>query len=397
MGGLRRKMPITCWTFFVGVLAISGAGIAGTQIGLGGFFSKDEILAVAYARTFEWDDYHKHEAHDSHDGHAMSEPPAPAMDRPQGTKGQRDEGTKGTAASGPRALLASDPVSGHPVPHREFGKASIFKRIQSLPKWMFYLALFTAYVTPFYMTRCWWMTFMGKPRDEHVHHHAHESPLMYIPLAVLAVGTVVASYFVFRPLIADASTAATAAPLVLATDGHVHTPAIVAAHDWLKLGVGGAFIVGFVVAIAIYARGLATAERLKRAAGPIHALLEHKYFFDEVYDLVWVNGCILLAKICRFIDTWFVDLIFNILASATERFAAFSGLILDNQGVDGIVNGVADTSMMVSDAVRGPQTGRIRNYVLFAAGVGTVAIVLVLLYGSESTESVAAVATPAIH
>jgi hypothetical protein len=112
---------------------------------------------------------------------------------------------------------------------------------------------------------------------------------------------------------------------------------------------------------------------------------------------VWVNGCILLAKICRFIDTWFVDLIFNILASATERFAAFSGLILDNQGVDGIVNGVADTSMMVSDAVRGPQTGRIRNYVLFAAGVGTVAIVLVLLYGSGSTESVAAVATPAIH
>jgi len=28
MGGLRRKMPVTCWTFFVGVLAISGAGIA---------------------------------------------------------------------------------------------------------------------------------------------------------------------------------------------------------------------------------------------------------------------------------------------------------------------------------------------------------------------------------
>ena len=269
--------------------------------------------------------------------------------------------------------------------------------MQALPKWMFYLALFTAYVTPFYMMRCWWMTFMGKPRDEHVHHHAHESPLMYIPLAVLAIGTVVSGYFLFRPLISDASTAAAAAPMVLATDGHVHTAAVNAAHHWLRLGVGGAFIVGFIVAIAIYAPGLAVADRIKRAVGPLHTLLEHKYFFDEVYDLVWVKGCVLLAGICRFIDTWFVDLVFNILASATERFAAFSGLILDNQGVDGVINGVAQTSMDFSDVVRGPQTGRIRNYVLFAAGAATVVIVLILIYGFGSSASVAAVATPAIR
>ena len=262
---------------------------------------------------------------------------------------------------------------------------------------MFYLALFTAYVTPFYMMRCWWMTFMGKPRDEHVHHHAHESPLMYIPLAVLAIGTVVSSYFLFRPLMADASIAATAAPLVLATDGHVHTSAINAAHHWLKLGVGGAFIVGFIVAIAIYARGLQVAERIRRAIWPLHTLLVHKYYFDEVYDLVWVKGCVLIAKICRFIDTWFVDLIFNLLATATERFAAFSGLILDNQGVDGVINGMAKTSMDFSDVVRGPQTGRIRNYVLFAGGAATVVIVLILIYGSGSSASVAALATPAIR
>ena len=262
---------------------------------------------------------------------------------------------------------------------------------------MFYLALFTAYVIPFYMMRAWWMTFMGKPRDEQVHHHAHESPLMYIPLAVLAVGTVVSSYFLFRPLISDASTAATAAPLILATDGHFETAAIHAAHHWLMFGVGGAFIIGFIVAIAIYARGLHVAERIRRAIWPLHTLLVHKYYFDEVYDLVWVRGCVLLARICRFIDTWFVDLVFNILASATERFAAFSGLILDNQGVDGVINGVAKTSMDFSDVVRGPQTGRIRNYVLFAAGVATVVIVLILIYGSGSSVSVAAVATPAIR
>jgi proton-translocating NADH-quinone oxidoreductase chain L len=54
MGGLRRKMPVTCWTFFVGVLAIAGFGIPKAHLGIGGYFSKDEILAVAYDRTYNW-------------------------------------------------------------------------------------------------------------------------------------------------------------------------------------------------------------------------------------------------------------------------------------------------------------------------------------------------------
>jgi NADH-quinone oxidoreductase subunit L len=43
MGGLRRKMPITWWTFLIGTLAIAGGP------GLSGFFSKDEILAHTWA------------------------------------------------------------------------------------------------------------------------------------------------------------------------------------------------------------------------------------------------------------------------------------------------------------------------------------------------------------
>jgi NADH-quinone oxidoreductase subunit L len=43
MGGLRRELPITYWTFLIGTLAIAGAPL------LSGFFSKDEILYRAYA------------------------------------------------------------------------------------------------------------------------------------------------------------------------------------------------------------------------------------------------------------------------------------------------------------------------------------------------------------
>ncbi|MBC7537731.1 MAG: NADH-quinone oxidoreductase subunit L [Bacteriovorax sp.] len=42
MGGLKNKMPVTFWTFVVGFLAISGIP------GFSGFFSKDEILSMAF-------------------------------------------------------------------------------------------------------------------------------------------------------------------------------------------------------------------------------------------------------------------------------------------------------------------------------------------------------------
>src|SRR5205814_380361 len=60
---------------------------------------------------------------------------------------------------------------------------------------LFILPLGTAGITTFYMFRMWFMTFTGKPRDHHVHEHAHESPwTMTVPLIVLAVFAVVVSW-----------------------------------------------------------------------------------------------------------------------------------------------------------------------------------------------------------
>ena len=44
-----------------------------------------------------------------------------------------------------------------------------------------------AFVTPFYMTRCWMLTFWGKPRNQHLYDHAHEAPILWAPLVVLAL------------------------------------------------------------------------------------------------------------------------------------------------------------------------------------------------------------------
>jgi NADH:ubiquinone oxidoreductase subunit 5 (subunit L)/multisubunit Na+/H+ antiporter MnhA subunit len=394
MGGLLKKMPVTGLTFLIGVLAISGAGIPGLGIGIGGYHSKDEVLAVAYARSYLWSEEH-YESHFDHehggdhgDDHARI--PIGESDEKQvllarADSHSTDETHEGHAAGGDRQ--------------------SIYAQIPALPKWMFWLAIFTAYVTPFYMMRAWWMTFMGKPRDKHVYDHAHEIPLMYGPLAVLAVGTIFSSYLLFRPLIQEASTAATNAQEVLAIDGALHTTAIHHAHSFLFWGVGFAFVIGFTIAIAIYRNGLGVAESIRRLPGVslLHTLLERKYYFDEIYDFLWVKGCLLVAKISGFIDTYIVDMIFIISGWLTRVFAAISGII-DKEGVDGIVNGVADLSKMTGDTLRTPQTGRIRNYVLFSTAVAAVLFACLLIFGLDTgsvasampaaTETVSAMVSP---
>ena len=52
----------------------------------------------------------------------------------------------------------------------------------------------------------------------------------------------------------------------------------------------------------------------------------------------------------------------------------------------GLFNGVAVTSLDVSNIVRAPHTGRIRNYILFAAGVAAIAVLVLLLIGAPAAE-----------
>jgi NADH-quinone oxidoreductase subunit L len=246
---------------------------------------------------------------------------------------------------------------------------------------LFIIPVVIAYITPFYMMRAWWLTFMGKPRDEHVYHHAHESKLMYLPLVVLAVGTFVASYALFRPLVADA---APQTFLTHAYDGeaasaaHAHGTVIDHnAHKALVPAVGFAFVAGFAAAWLIYRKGFAISAKFMTALKPVHTLLEHKFYFDELYGLVLVGGTHLLKNISYAFDKYVVDGLVNLSAWITERVSAFSGVILDQGVVDGAVNGVGRTAWGFGGLARSPSTGRVRNYILFAAGSVAVLIVVI--------------------
>jgi NADH-quinone oxidoreductase subunit L len=418
MGGLRKKMPATCWTFFIGVLAIAGFGLPGLGLGLGGYFSKDEILAVAYERTYNWEDrFNGDKGHDDAGdaGHARADLPGGQLMLTAGGQVQHENPTARDAsdhevsadnhaaqehaghghAVGENHATAGDHGHGH---GDDPAKAAIAGNIKTLPKLMYWLPIIIAYVTPFYMMRCWWLTFMGKPRDEHVYHHAHESKLMWAPLVVLAVGTVIASYAGFRDNFANAGVQATDAVLVVAIDGaKTAAPNMLGLthdaardpHKALVTQVGFAWVLGMGVAMLLYWKGTALAESLRRLPGVrfVHLCLSQKLFFDHLYDTVLVGGTKwVLAQISRLLDTYIIDGLVNLLGRITVGISNFSGRILDLGGVDGLVDGIAESAKSIGEVARGPQTGRIRNYVLFGtAGAGLVllAIVLVVYVGHK--------------
>jgi NADH:ubiquinone oxidoreductase subunit 5 (subunit L)/multisubunit Na+/H+ antiporter MnhA subunit len=414
-------MPWTCWTFLVGVLAIAGTGIPGIGLGIGGYFSKDEILAVAWHRVNGGEAEH----------HAAG-------------YGDGVEMALAAADTGHGHATKADASAGHGAAGQSAGPVA-----EKLPYWLFLFPVFIAYVTPFYMMRCWWMTFMGKPRDDHVYEHAHESKLMYAPLVALAVGTVFASYWLFRPMVADS------APTVVlsqAFDGHAHDAdhaqgALIdhGAHTAMIFYVGFAFVVGFGIAYAIYKNGLAKAEGLKARLAPVHKVLWHKFYFDEVYNTVFVYGTSrVVAVISWWIDKYVIDGVVNLAGWVTRVVADVSGNRMDARGmvnappstrardwfmavvlvlaaylvwsgfwpgdfqagvwiafvvfllvlgVDGLVNDLGGMAWDTAGMMRRPQSGNIRTYVILAAGAAAVAIVLVLiLVGESSTASVELVA-----
>ncbi len=417
MGGLRKKMPVTCWTFFIGVLAIAGFGIPGAHLGLGGYFSKDEILAVAYERHHNIHGDHATDAH----SRADREPGVDNAVQLASMNGASSSTLLVThsnllAAAAPAARGAAqsggDAHGDHATGTPE--KLKIAGTLPAIPSWMFWCPIIIAYVTPFYMMRCWWLTFMGKPRDHHVYDHAHESPMMYIPLAVLAVGTIFCSYWVFRPLIADAGGTAADASAVVAIDGEAHsmdelpkalrvdaggaaasTPTMLTlthggahdAHAWLAKYVGFSWIIGMGLAVLLYRRGLEAAAAIKRRLGFIATFVERKYYIDEAYDFCLVMGTRAVGVICMAFDKIVVDGLVNVTAFFTRGLGDFMGRQLDMKVkktdigfVDAVANGLANATYELGSAIRRPQNGRIRMYMTMAAGAAAIALLAVLFH-----------------
>ncbi|MEZ4300363.1 MAG: NADH-quinone oxidoreductase subunit L [Polyangiaceae bacterium] len=291
MGGLKRYMPITRWTFFISCCSIAGLPLTA------GFWSKDEIL---------WSAFSAHVAN-----------PAAAV----------------TARMAPYEWPSW------------LGQAIYWGAVLAATMTSFYMfrAYFMTFHGPFRgwtIVRGWKDPHAGHGHDDHGHDHdreesdkplegpePHESPLpMTIPLIVLAAFAAFAGFL-------------NAHPIHIAPLGHLLEPVFEGAGRfiteregakgmmWTMMAPGfAAFLAGTAAAMYVYLNRAGQPERQFAArAGWFYRLVYDKWRIDELYDATVVGMVDALADIFTMADKWLID---GVLARLTALLTALIGTLL---------------------------------------------------------------------
>jgi NADH-quinone oxidoreductase subunit L len=328
MGGLRHKMPITAYTMLIGCLAIAGVGIP-FVLGFSGFHSKDLIVEQALNFAFTNDD--------------------------------------SNAAS-----------------------------------WLFViLPLAGALMTSFYMFRLWYMTFAGTPRDHHRYDHAHESPwVMAGPLVLLAVFAVGVGWTLpaqmpgllanlgvenlldnARPVGQLGNKTGVLMSNLIVPDEHAsHADAIKTPAGWSAILVALAGIAG---ASIVYLWEVISAATLRRYLNVLYHATWNKWWFDELYDLVFVKPTHLIsAFIAHILDRGLIDSILHFFAWLYRQLSTVVSVVGDRWIIDNNVDRFAEKTWNLGLSLRSVQTGRLRQYVMFIVVCTIVLFVVASLWWS---------------
>jgi len=163
------------------------------------------------------------------------------------------------------------------------------------------LVLVTLPLTALYMWRVYTLTFMGEPKDHHVHEHAHESgPVMSVPLMLLSVLAVVAGFVVFEPI---GKAVGFHDSFVTMVDSAIAT-APEAFHFDVPMAIISSLLVlsGLAAAIYFYAGAGERAAAMQKRFPAVHALLANKFYVDDFYQ--WTINTIILgfARLIAFFD-----------------------------------------------------------------------------------------------
>ncbi len=267
-GNLRKKIPYTFGAMMIGTLAITGVGIPLTHIGFAGFLSKDAIIESAYA-----------------------------------------------GGSG-------------------YG---------------FWLLVIAAAMTSFYSWRLIFLTFYGEERgNKHTHEHAHESPMvMLIPLGVLSLGAVFSGMIWFNSFFGHTDQVGKFYGIPYSEAGAEHGDAHAEDHGddhaetkaddhgedkahggehhyvftgkpgegalyiapdntvlddahavpaWVKLSPFIAMLSGLILALWFYIWNPSLPARLAENQRPLYLFLKNKWYFDELYDVVFVKPAMWIGR-----------------------------------------------------------------------------------------------------
>ncbi|MEQ8825624.1 MAG: NADH-quinone oxidoreductase subunit L [Filomicrobium sp.] len=219
---------------------------------------------------------------------------------------------------------------------------------------VFWVLTFAAFLTAFYSWRLIFMTFHGKTRAApDVYKHAHESPYtMLIPLGVLSLGAV-ASGFVFAPeFIGHHYKEFWGHAIYEGPKNHIMHDMHAITEEWVYWAPFVAMASGFGLSWLYYMAAPWLPEATARAFRPVYLFLLNKWYFDELYDWLFVKPSMALG-----------------------RFLWKGG---DGAVIDGAIDGTASSVKWTTGRAVKLQTGYVYHYA-FAMLIGVAALLTFFL------------------
>jgi NADH-quinone oxidoreductase subunit L len=263
-------------------------------------------------------------------------------------------------------IIGTIALTGVGIPATMIGTAGFFSKDaivegafaahSALAGFAFVLLVVAAIFTSFYSWRLIFMTFHGKPRaSADVMTHVHESPpVMLVPLYILAAGSLFAGVLFQDFFVGYAYDAFWKGALFTLPDNHI----LHDFHDvpfWVAASPFAAMVLGFLVAYEFYIRRPEKPKQLAKQHRGLYAFLLNKWYFDELYDFLFVRPTMRLG---RFL------------------WKKGDGWLIDGFGPDGVSARVLD----VTNRIVKLQTGYLYHYA-FAMLIGVAALVTWMMLG----------------
>jgi len=308
---------------------------------------------------------HHHAAHghsDGHEDHGFD----PNDMRNMGGLRKKMPTTYRVYLVGALALAGLPPLAGF------FSKDEILADASHVNFGVYLLLAIAAVFTAFYMGRQILMVFFGDTRTEAAEHAPENPKVMTIPLVILAAGAVFM--------------------------GALNLPGIHSLTHWMEHTLGHLHVPEFNVTVALISTVLALLaiglawllygrkpmtkgqpDPLRKILGPVFVGMEHKWWVDELYELLFIKTYNWLAAFFadtidwRFWHDWFHD---SVLVRSFKTLTGFLAQGFDLRVIDAGFNALAKTAGAASKGLRKLQTGYVRTYALSVF----VGVLLVLSY-----------------
>jgi NADH-quinone oxidoreductase subunit L len=200
-------------------------------------------------------------------------------------------------------------LTGFPLTAGYFSKDAIIEAAISghnpFAVYGFMMTVVAAALTAFYSWRLIYKTFHGAPHDQHHYEAAHESPLVIlIPLAVLAFGSLVAG-FAFKEFFAGHHVEEFFRESL--KQGHI----VEAMHElpWYVTYLPTLMLaIGWSISAYMYLLHPEIAPRLAKQFDLLYRFLLNKWYFDELYDLIFVRPALRIGRwLWKGGDGWLID------------------------------------------------------------------------------------------